>query len=289
MTALRFSVSAFTPSQANVSQPGFMKATAGQGPFQVAQACLEKLPAITTSSIIHDNGCGDGNVTRLILSQYPTAADYPNRIHATDIAAELVEVLTKDAKTNGWPVSTALMPAQNLSIPDQTFTHSIMNCVILRLSDADAIKACSEMHRTLRPGGVAIVSGWADVPHRAALAAAHSATRPAGSEPLVGGAVRWVDGKLLRQSMEEGGFKGGVTMTKVKSVSEVADLQAWVRYMWSLLGRMESGWIPSDEENWEKAVKIFGESMKKQDGVELLEGGKARMTSWCWVAMAEKE
>jgi hypothetical protein len=61
------------------------------------------------------------------------------------------------------------------------------------------------------------VSAWAEVPHRKALAAAHSVTRPKGSGELVGGAVRWIDGKLLRSCMNEGGFKG-VRMLKVKSV-----------------------------------------------------------------------
>lgn len=102
-----------------------------------------------------------------------------------------------------------------------------MNCVILRLSDEDAIKACSEIHRTLQPGGIAAVSGWAEVPHRKALAAAHAATRPAGSGELVGRAARWVDGTLLRKSMEGGGFKN-VRMLKAKSVWEVEDLDEWV-------------------------------------------------------------
>lgn len=286
MTALRFSKSAFTPPKASITQPAWMKADAGKGPLQIAQVCIQKMPPITSLSIIHDNGCGDGNVTRSILSDLKPS-DYPSRIHATDIASELLSVLYDDVEKKKWPVTTALMPAQELSFPDNTFSHSITNCVILRLSDTDAIKACSEIYRTLKPGKLGAVSGWADVPHREAMLKAHLETRPHGSEALVGGAIRWVDGKLLRRSMEEGGFVD-VQMVKVKSVSEMEDLGAFVEYMWSLLGRMESGWIESDEANWDRAVQIFGDEIKKQPGVELLGNGKARLTSWCWIAIGTK-
>lgn len=104
---------------------------------------------------------------------------------------------------------------------------------------------------------------------------------------IVGGAIRWVDGTLLRRSMEEGGFMD-IQMVKAKSMSEVQDLGAWVEYMWSLLGRMESGWVESDEVNWDRAVEIFGDEIKKQPGVELLGDGKARLTSW-WFATGTKK
>jgi hypothetical protein len=104
----------------------------------------------------------------------------------------------------------------------------------------------------------------------------------------VGGASRWTDGNLLRQSMEAGGFKGKYTMRKAKSINDVDDLKAWIYSMWSLLGRMEHGWIPSDEENWDRAIQIFGNTLIAQKDVEVLRNGKARMTSWCWVAVGYK-
>ena len=88
------------------------------------------------------------------------------------------------------------------------FTHSITNCVILRLSDEEAVQACKEVYRTLKKGGAAAVSAWAEVPHRKALAAAHAATRPEGAGKLVGGAGR---------CMEEAGFEG------VRMVKELGD------------------------------------------------------------------
>jgi SAM-dependent methyltransferase len=263
-----------------------MKATQGTIPGQIAQSCILVLPPITPESIIHDNGCGDGNVTRSILSDLP-ATKHPSVIHATDIASELLSKLQEQVARNTWPVVTTLAPAQDLAFQDNMFTHSITNCVILRLSDKEAIKACKEVYRTLKKGGTAAVSAWAEVPHRKALVAAHAATRPEGAGELVGGAGRWVDGRLLGTCMEEAGFEG-VRMVKARSVWEVEDLDVWVSATWSILGRMESGWIESDEERWYEAVKVFGEVIRRQEGVELLGDGRARMTGWCWIAVAQK-
>ncbi|KAE9374924.1 S-adenosyl-L-methionine-dependent methyltransferase [Stipitochalara longipes BDJ] len=286
MTALRFKPSAFTPPQANIVQPPWMKATQGTIPCQIAQSCILALPPITTDSVVHDNGCGDGNVTRSILSQR-TAATYPSVIYATDIASELLSKLQEEVAHNTWPVVTTLASAQDLPFQDNVFTHSITNCVILRLDDEEAVQACKEAYRTLKKGGAAAVSAWAEVPHRKALAAAHAATRPKGAGDLVGGAVRWIDGRLLRRCMEKGGFEC-VRMLKAKSVWEVEDLDVWVRVMWSMLGRMESGWIESDHMRWNEAVKVFGKVIRNQEGVELLGNGRARMTGWCWIALAQK-
>lgn len=286
MTALRFKPSAFTPEQANIPQPDWMKARQSTIPLQVAQACIRALPPITTDSVVHDNGCGDGNVTRSILSPR-TQATVPSLIYATDIATELLTLLQEEVIKKGWPVRTSLAPAEDLPFQDNIFTHSITNCVILRLSDQEAVKACKEVYRTLVKGGSAAVSAWAEVPHRKALTAAHVATRRPEMGELVGGAARWVDGSLLRRCMEEGGFDE-VNMLKVKSVWEVEDLDVWVEYMWSTLGRMESGWLKGDEERWDEAVKVFGEEIRTQEGVELVGNGKAKMTGWCWIAVARK-
>ncbi|KAN0099209.1 S-adenosyl-L-methionine-dependent methyltransferase [Hyaloscypha variabilis] len=286
MTALRFKPSAFTPPQAHITQPPWMKAIQGTIPGQIAQSCILALPPITPESIIHDNGCGDGNVTRSILSNLP-ATKHPSVIHATDIAPELLSKLQEQVARNAWPVVTTPAPAQDLPFQDNTFTHSITNCVILRLRDEEAVQACKEVYRTLKKGGTAAVSVWAEVPHRKALAAVHAATRPEGAGELIGGAGRWVDGRLLGRCMEGAGFEG-VKMVKARSVWEVEDLDVWLVVMWSMLGRMESGWIESDEDRWDEAVKVFGEVIKRQEGVELLGDGRARMTGWCWIAVAQK-
>ena len=115
----------------------------------------------------------------------------------------------------------------------------------------------------------------------------HAATHPAGSGELVGRAARWIDGTLLRKNVEGGGFKN-VRMLKAKSVWEVEDLDEWAVSRWSLFGRIEKGWIESDEGKWDEAVRIFGEVVRRQEGVEDLGGERARVTGLCCIAIAEK-
>lgn len=46
-------------------------------------------------------------------------------------------------------------------------------------------------------------------------------------------------------------------MPKAKSVWGVEDLDEWVVSRWSLFGRIEKGWIESDEGKWDEAVRAF--------------------------------
>jgi hypothetical protein len=74
-------------------------------------------------------------------------------------------------------------------------------------------------------------------------------------------------------SMESGGFK----YVKMWSVSEINDLDAW-----SVLDS------PSDEERLGRTLGLFDDSLRQQPGAEVLENGEAKLTSWCWIAIAEK-
>lgn len=289
MTSLQRPEPQYKPPQAVATPTASLRYLSGNGPLQIAKAAISHLPTVTPRSVIHDNGCGDGNVTRVILSSR-LRVGWPARIHATDIDDESLQYLDDDARQSGWPVTTGLVPAQELGYPDKSFTHSIMNCVLYRLSDADAITACQQMYRTLKPGGVAVVTVWAEVPHRMALQAAHKVTRPPGSEPLMGAAVwRWEDGIRLKKSLEAGGFKGRIKMEKAKAVAKVEDLEDWERQVWSTRGRMVSGWLPSDTDRWNEALRVFDAVLRESKDVEVhKDGNSATMTYWAWVAIAEK-
>ena len=78
-------------------------------------------------------------------------------------------------------------------------------------------------------------------------------------------------------------------LERANVVIEVEDLSTWEEHTWSVLGRTESGWLESDEEYWDNAIEIFRETLRQQEGVEILENGRsARLTCWAWLAIAEK-
>lgn len=282
----------FVPRQALQTAPSSLRELSGTATAQLAEIAVSYLPPLLHDSFVHDNGCGDGNVTRALLSRISNGI-YPQSVWATDViaASESIGRLNKDAKERDWTVETKIASAEALDFPDNYFTQSVTNSVLIHLSGDGPARACKEIHRTLKPGGVAVISIFAQVPHRPALLGAHHATRPADSLPLVGGAVKWEDGTLLRQILKDGGFQDdNIQIRRARAVIAVDDLKAWESQTWSVLGRTASGWLLGDEESWDNAIHVFSDALEKEDGVELFnEGRSARLTFEAWVAVAEKE
>lgn len=148
-------------------------------------------PPITEKSVVHDNGCGPGIVTAEILSRHQcrTSLDHQQqklplqqtwqrqrrssqqqqghhetnhprdapRIEATDISP----VMASAAARRGATVRSQVMDSRELfAFDDAIFTHSFSNFVVLGMSEADAARVVSEMRRTLKPGGVAVLTAW---------------------------------------------------------------------------------------------------------------------------------
>lgn len=272
-----------------------VKKSSQNGPLQVARAAIGHLSTSMVAGLrIHDNGCGDGNVSRALLEGLPRD-EWPARIDATDIslAGPALDRLQADSTTNDWPVHTSVVSALNLSVfAEETFEASVANCVIYRFPDSDARQAAREMCRTLKPNGIAIASGFGYTAHRAALAAAHYGTRPDKTGPLVGGAVRWEDGTLLEATMRQGGFSE-VDMHMIETTTVVEDLREWEYNMWATLGRPAAGWLESDELKWDEALSIFDAMLRKQPGFQILESEsgapeRAQLINQAWIAVAKK-
>jgi ubiquinone/menaquinone biosynthesis C-methylase UbiE len=58
---------------------------------------------------------------------------------------------------------------QDLTFPDEMFTHSFTNFAIFSLPDNEAARAASHIYRTLKPGGTAAITTWAEAPQREIL------------------------------------------------------------------------------------------------------------------------
>lgn len=282
----------FVPRQVSKVATSSMRSMSGSVTAQLAEAAVAHLPPLTFESAIHDNGCGDGVAIRAMLSRVSNNMNMPQIIWATDVASAsaAVERLEKESKANQWPVSARLTSAEALDLPDNSISHSMTNSVFIRLKTDGATRASREIYRTLKPGGVAVISIFGHVPHRPALAAAHNATRPSTSPPLIGGAVDWEDGTLLRRVLQDGGFrKDQIRLEHASAINEVENLAVWEEQTWSVLGRPEAGWLESDEERWDEALKIFRETLRQQPEVDLVGGSpSARLTCRAWVAVVKK-
>lgn len=275
---------AFQPKQITHYQAEHLAELQGNVSEQAISFFLDLVPPFSEGDVIHDNACGSGAVTETIMGLSPR----PNvHVAATDINEQFVKGVAATADKNGWPVTTAVMPAQQLGFPDGHFTHSLNSFAFHCLGDA--VAAAGEMYRTLRPGGTAVASVWTSMPHVDALQHAHWRTR--GKEgPMP--ALLPLEGFLeadLRRALEAGGFEAeNISCVDKVCYLKVPDLRRWAQLAWSYLGALPSGWTQNDEHKWEEAIDDIVEGLQGGDGITKNEQGETVMKMVACVAVATK-
>ena len=155
----------FKPKQAVDFDGALLQELQGDVSDSIAQQLLEELPPLTVASVVHDNGCGPGAVTMAIMgTNLPTGLE----IHATDVNPMFLAQLQANLADNpSWPVKVEIMDACNLTFADNTFDLAFTNFVFAGLSDD--VGAASHILRTLKPGGIGVIAGWAEMPWQVAL------------------------------------------------------------------------------------------------------------------------
>jgi len=129
---------------------------------EMASHLLTLSPPLTPNSVIHDNAAGPGIITGgiLRLPQF-SQGSFPT-IHATDYSPAMIRALEARAVRDGWPnsvVKAQVMNSMDLStFADNTFTHTYMAAAIFLIPDPT--QAIAEIKRTLRPGGVGLVTSF---------------------------------------------------------------------------------------------------------------------------------
>ncbi|RKK74793.1 hypothetical protein BFJ69_g8229 [Fusarium oxysporum] len=149
------------------------EATTGGATRELAQHAISfiaDLKPLTSESKILDNACGTGIVTDIILK-----SGIQPEIHAIDVAENMV-IIARDRFSSYPNVHAAAMTGEELSFPDDTFTHSITNLGLMYFTDAD--KGAREISRTLHPDGVAVVTGWTMMEHIKIIQEVQAQIRP---------------------------------------------------------------------------------------------------------------
>ena len=157
--------------QRRVQRYGWDKAAASyerfwQAQLAPAQRRLLELAALAPGERVLDIACGTGLVT------FPAAEQVgpSGQVLATDISDVMVTSLREQAARRGLAhVSSARMDAEALDVPDDSM--DVVLCALGLMYVPDPVRALSEMHRVLVPGGRAVVAvwgarancGWADI------------------------------------------------------------------------------------------------------------------------------
>lgn len=132
-------------------------------PFRIALDKGYLQPRTDSSSVVHDNACGTGAVTKELVIRARLAGQQPPRIVATDINTKALDALKEEKEAAGWDtVSAAIADCGDMrGLESDYFTHSITNFGIWW-------SGAGEIHRTLRKGGTAFlttfkVSPWVEL------------------------------------------------------------------------------------------------------------------------------
>jgi ubiquinone/menaquinone biosynthesis C-methylase UbiE len=203
-------------------------------------------PPISSTSIVHDNGCGPGVMTRNIIETL--SPDMPE-IHATDLSSAMIEVLNGKGLQG---VDTGVMDCQELRFPDGMFTHSICTFVIFAVPDA--VKAAKQMYRTLQPGGIVAVTTWEDVGWVAPHKLAQKRIRP--DEDWLGPLpAEWTTEEKLRGVLEGGGFEN-VEVSRDSAGFTLEDMWAGLKEMNKMASKqITKGWSEGEKERFEAVLE----------------------------------
>jgi ubiquinone/menaquinone biosynthesis C-methylase UbiE len=269
------STDAFWPRQMIPVTPETIKEVTRDGGERIAAASLEQIPRIPAGSIIHDNGCGAGAATAMIIASVAPEIASSLQIKGTDIDTAAIAAYNARSKYSSWPAEGLVMDSNALSFPDETFTHSIGNAMVF-LTRNNGIDAVKEMYRTLKPGGTLLVNCFAYNPHLGAVREASRSTRPGGILPAWDSFEHWQDPAIIAGILEAGGFEKEKVKVQQRAVSvDVGDFDRHAEVTWSFRGMPSAGWSRLDEERWDEAVEILKRKIGKTEGFRILEDGSA--------------
>ncbi|CZR63210.1 uncharacterized protein PAC_13107 [Phialocephala subalpina] len=283
------STNPFVPKQALAPTPQLYDELIADCMINLAKVTVSQIPPITSGSVIHDNGCGTGAGTTAIfasISNSPAAIS----VKATDINDHALEIYRGKAIKNNRPAEAINMNSSELMFEDETFTHSLSNTLLFVLPN-DGIDAVKETYRTLKPNGIALFNTWSHVPNMSPIQRAATLTRPPGAPLPRQGLEKWTQASHLTSVLEQGGFEKENIEIKQKEIwaTTTVGLERYASMLWSFIGGTgESGWLESDEQNWDRALGVVVEELKKGEGFEELDGGGLRLRFVAHVAVARK-
>ncbi|KAI1410588.1 S-adenosyl-L-methionine-dependent methyltransferase [Hypoxylon sp. FL1857] len=224
---------------------------------------------IGPESVVHDTAAGPGIGAAALVSRLPKD-QLPKDMLVSDNAAMMVTAARESLVASPLPhVDCKELDSQDLSsVPNNYFTHSIDNFSIFTfVRPVDAIR---ETYRTLRPGGLAIVTCWRRFAPMYIVHAAQKKIRP--DLPLMPTpSPEFYEEGVLPKVVEEGGFaKGNMTMVdKVLVVTDDENIAGLTMLMSGpMMTKAREGYTEEEEARWAETVsQCVKEEVKHFGGI----------------------
>jgi ubiquinone/menaquinone biosynthesis C-methylase UbiE len=222
----------------------------GGGTRDVARQLIDMLPPVGVNSSILDNACGNGIVAQELFSRYP---DTPLSMICVDISKPMVDLARRAVPptTSAATVSFDVMPGENLSFLNETFTHSITNMSMFFFSDP--VKGAREIYRTLKPSGTAIVTTWKYAGYLSVLREAQKAVNP--DVPLFDWPIadEWYQASCLKETLEKAGFKH-IEMDTKKAHYAFSSLEETIRWLFGIFKAVGPKWSEEEDAEFQKQL-----------------------------------
>ncbi|KAI0186651.1 hypothetical protein EV127DRAFT_514221 [Xylaria flabelliformis] len=210
---------------------------------------------IGPDSVVHDTAAGPGIgaaalVARLLKEQLP------KKLLVSDNVAMMVSAARESLTASPLPhVDCKELDSQDLSaVSDNYFTHSINNFSIFTfIRPVDAIR---ETYRTLRPGGLAIITCWRRF---APMYIVHAAQKKIRSDlPLMPSpGPEFYEEGVLQKVVEEGGFTSDkiIMVDKVMVVADHENIAGLTALMSGpLMAKAREGYTAEEEARWAESI-----------------------------------
>ncbi|CAM1507447.1 Fc.00g070880.m01.CDS01 [Cosmosporella sp. VM-42] len=236
-----------------------------------------KLLPVTKDSVIHDNAAGPGTATSVIVDRFGAGVELP-KIFVSDNVPAMVSA-AKDTFA-AWPnITTKVLDSLNLEgIPDDHFTHSILNFSVFTF--ADPLKGLQEIYRTLQPGGAAALLVWKHFGAGAVIHAAQASVRPDLPRMKIPHPEFMNEGVLANLAAEAGFASSSLGVSQRNTIVSGADLDGLRGFMLGDFTRpARAGWSEEEQARWPDAVE-------KAVQEEVNEFGGVRFEAW--VVLAKK-
>ncbi|KIW35192.1 uncharacterized protein PV07_01905 [Cladophialophora immunda] len=230
----------------------------------------QRLSGVLSSSdsvTVHDNASGPGTATSALLD-FCHSADLPTpTVYATDYTEAMIDALQRLIPARGWTkVAARVADSQSLDFGEATFDLGIVNFSIANFNDAAL--AMRELHRTIKPGGTAIVANWETFGFATVLNTAMNKVRP-GAGPLPAAGQEFMQEDVLVQTLVGAGFerdKVAVHLTAIV-VGDAERLAGMTDFMTGpYLGPVAATLSEDEKKEWPAAVAKSIEEAKAADG-----------------------
>ncbi|CZR63645.1 uncharacterized protein PAC_13542 [Phialocephala subalpina] len=211
---------------------------------------------VRPDSVVHDTAAGPGIGAAALVARLPKD-QLPKEMLVSDNVAMMVSAARESLVASPLPhVDCKELDSQDLSsVPDNYFTHSINNFSIFTfVRPADAVR---ETYRTLRPGGLAVVTCWRRFAPMFIVHAAQKKIRP--DLPLMPTpSPEFYEEGVLQKVVEESGFaKDDITMIdKVLLVTDDENIAGLTMLISGpMMSKARDGYTEEEEARWVESVR----------------------------------